>query len=163
MTTIFGTGIISHRAYLLGDRMPIDRLFIESKLDASKRYVGRLNALLNESEEIFLEDFDLQLKGERIFEVLAKLMLDICTHIVANSDAESPQSYADCMRALAKLGIFDEQTATKFVALVKMRNLIVHQYGSIDYHVLFRSLKTLNEDFSRFQTEILGWLQKQIN
>ena len=42
-----------------------------------------------------------------------------------------------------------------------MRNLIVHQYGVIDYQMLFNSLKVLENDFLRFQNGILEWLEKK--
>ncbi len=77
--------------------MPIDPLLIEDKLNFSKRYLTVLKHILAKSEDLFLEDIDLQLQGERIFEILSQIMLDICTHIVANSNVAAPKSYAECM------------------------------------------------------------------
>lgn len=141
--------------------MSINHVLIEEKLNNSKKYLKSLKKLLDNPEETFLIDLDMQLKGERLFEVLAQIMLDVCTHIVANSDIETPASYADCLKALEKLGLFSKERSTIFISIVKMRNLIVHQYGIIDYQMLFNSLKELDKDYLLFQNSILEWLEKK--
>ena len=146
---------------VVGDILPINRVLIEEKLNNSKKYLNSLKKLLDNPDETFLSDLDMQLKGERLFEVLAQIMLDICTHIVANADIETPASYADCLKALEKLGIFSKEISMTFISIVKMRNLIVHQYGIIDYQMLFSSLKKLEKDFLLFQNGILEWLEKK--
>ena len=161
MTISSGLKIIFLKVLIVGEMMPINKVLIEEKLNNSKKYLNSLNSLLDNPEETFLSDLDLQLKGERLFEVLAQIMLDICTHIVANSDIETPASYADCLKALEKLGLFSKETSTTFISIVKMRNLIVHQYGIVDYQMLFNSLKKLEKDFSLFQNGILEWLKKK--
>lgn len=146
---------------VVGDIMPINHVLIEEKLNNSRKYLKSLRKLLDNPEETFLSDLDMQLKGERLFEVLVQIMLDICTHIVANSDIETPASYADCLKALETLGLFSKEITTTFISLVKMRNLIVHQYGIIDYQMLFNSLKKLVKDFLLFQNGILEWSKKK--
>ena len=42
-----------------------------------------------------------------------------------------------------------------------MRNIVVHQYGKIDYSLLFEGLCTLQKDFLEFQYQILEWVKKQ--
>ena len=135
------------KALVVVDILPINRVLIEEKLNNSKKYLTSLKKLPDNPGETFLSDLDMQLKGERLLEVLAQIMLDICTHIIANTDIETPASYADCLKALVKLGIFSKENSTTFISIVKMRNLIVHQYGIIDYQMLFSSLKKLEKDF----------------
>ncbi len=45
--------------------------------------------------------------------------------------------------------------------MVKMRNIVVHQYGFINYDLLFEGLKEIREDFPQFQKEIFEWLESQ--
>lgn len=149
------------KALVVGDILPINRVLIEEKLNNSKKYLKSLKKLLDNPDEKFISDLDMQLKGERLFEVLAQIMLDICTHIVANTDIETPASYTDCLKALEKLEIFSKEISKTFISIVKMRNLIVHQYGIIDYQMLFSSLKKLEKDFLLFQNGILEWLEKK--
>jgi uncharacterized protein YutE (UPF0331/DUF86 family) len=85
-------------------------------------------------------------------------MLDICTHIISMSQISPPKSYADCMVKLGEMNIFETEQSRKFSNLIKMRNIIVHQYDSIDHSILYESLETLISDFKEFQDKILKWL-----
>lgn len=140
--------------------MAINKNFVKDKLNHAKKYLNSLKEIISQPEELFLEDLGLQLKGERIFEVIAQIILDICTHIVANSDVDTPTSYSDCINILVKLKIISKLEANDLISLVKMRNLVVHQYGAIDYHILFSSLKLLEKDFLTYQNSILSWLDQ---
>ena len=104
------------------------------------------------------DDIDLQLKAERIFEILSQILLDICTHIIAHSKEPPPQTYSDCMKKLGSLNIITPQTAEKAASMVKMRNIVVHQYTNINYNLLFEGLCELHQDFPLIQKEILAWI-----
>ena len=143
--------------------MAVNSNFLKEKLAYSKKYIERLRRIIEISEEEFLNDFSLQLQSERIFEVISQLMLDICTHIIAHSKEPPPQTYSDCMKKLGKLDVITPQTAEKITSLEKMRNIIVHQYDTINYHLLFDGLCELHKDFLQFQEEILTWIDSQEN
>jgi len=139
----------------------MDRLRIEEKFDNAKKYLATAALITSEPVDLFLTSFEDQLKAERIFEVIAQIILDVCTHIVANSSEETPSSHASCIKVLEKMGIFINSSTTRFISLVKMRNLIAHQYGVIDYRLLYTGLKRLEEDFTLFRDSILSWLKEK--
>ena len=99
--------------------------------------------------------------AERIFEILSQIILDICTHIIAHLKESPPQTYAECMKKLGILGILSTQTAEKATSLAKMRNIVVHQYGKINYILLFEGLRELHKDFPQLQNEVLAWIETQ--
>ncbi|NPD88343.1 MAG: DUF86 domain-containing protein [Asgard group archaeon] len=139
--------------------MTVNSNLLKEKLAYSKKYIERLRKIIEVSKEEFLEDFSLQLQSERIFEVISQLMLDICTHIVAHSSETPPSTYSDCIKKLVNIGVIGEDESDDFIKIVKMRNLLVHQYGIVDPEILFESLKLIDSDFSRFKEKILSWLQ----
>lgn len=47
------------------------------------------------------------------------------------------------------------------VEMTGFRNVVVHAYARIDADVVIRILRTGVEDFRRFETEALGWLESQ--
>ncbi|MFQ5819483.1 MAG: DUF86 domain-containing protein [Candidatus Heimdallarchaeota archaeon] len=140
--------------------MSIDSIRIKDKFNFGKKYLEAVNRIISFSKEEFMERLDLQLQAERLFEVLSQIILDVCTHIVAHSNVQAPQSYIDCMNRLSELGILPQEKISTFSSLIKMRNLIVHQYGDIDHSILFNALKILLEDFKEYQTFILTWLEE---
>lgn len=64
-----------------------------------------------------MNDLEHQLQAERLFEILAQIMLDVCTHIVANSNLSAPGSYADSMRKLVDLKIVEKSKLDKFTSM----------------------------------------------
>ncbi len=140
--------------------MAINSDFLKEKFAYSKKYIERLRSIIVISEKIFLDDFSLQLESERIFEVLSQLMLDICTHIIAHSSETPPSTYSDCMRKLVDVGVINEEESINFIKIVKMRNLLIHQYGTIDQGMLFTALKMLETDFLQFKNSVLSWIEK---
>ena len=137
--------------------MELDR--IREKFLKSKKYLNKLKTIITESYENIENDLNLQLISERIFEVLSQVLLDICTHIISNSKEDPPESYTDCMKKLGKIGVIKPKTTEKAVLLIKMRNIIVHQYGDINYRLLLEGLRELDEDFPQIEKEILEWIK----
>jgi len=139
--------------------MVVDKLFIIEKLNSSGKYLVSLKKLLHQPSSEFCQDIDSQLKGERIFEILVQNMIDVCTHVVAHSTEPAPPTYGDCMLALSRLKVIHQDFAEKCVKIVKMRNLITHQYDVINHAILYEGLQALQLDFVRFQKAVLSWLQ----
>ncbi len=63
------------------------------------------------------------------------------------------------MLKLYDLGILGSGLAEKGVSMIKMRNIIVHQYGNIDYELLFEGLNELSKEFIQIQKEIMHWIE----
>ena len=141
--------------------MPIDSIRIKEKFNFGKKYFEVAERMTSFLKEEFMERLDLQLQAERLFEVLSQIILDVCTHIVAHSNVQAPQSYSECMKRLSELDILPQEKVSTFSSLIKMRNLIVHQYGDINYDILFNALRDLLKDFKEYQTIILTWLEEK--
>ncbi len=138
--------------------MPLNYTWMREKIVASKKYLALLQKFLKETKSISPSDLDSQVKAERIFEILSQVLLDLCTHIVSNTAQSIPQSYSDCMYALAGVGVISKELADKSANMVKMRNIIAHQYNNINYSLLLAGLRELERDFPIFQAEILNWI-----
>ncbi len=139
----------------------LDTEMVKRKFVYSKKYYKAVQKLLEDYDEnTFLDDFDAQVKGERFFEVLMQIILDICTHIMANLEKPVPESYAACLLNLAEEKIITKELAAELGSAIKMRNLITHQYENFSYKILYFSLKALLKDFSFYEEAILEWIKK---
>ncbi|MHA1974036.1 MAG: type VII toxin-antitoxin system HepT family RNase toxin [Candidatus Hodarchaeales archaeon] len=141
--------------------MPLNKNFIKEQFVTSNRYLEKLKELNAIDLSEFQTNFDLQLMAERTFEVLTQIILDVCTHIVAHSNEPPPSSYSNCIETLSKLGIFNEEKTDIYSSMIKMRNLVTHRYGSVNYEILYHSLKKLEIDFVNFKNTILEWLSEE--
>lgn len=134
---------------------------IKDKFKLASKYLIVIEELNILTEEELEANIRLQLEAERAFEIVSQIILDICTHIVSTSPIQAPNSYAECIDCLVQLNIISSDEKDKFKALIRMRNLIVHQYGTINYNFLLHALKAIIGDFAYFQQQILTWLEKQ--
>lgn len=95
-------------------------------------------------------DTELQLKAERLFEILSQKLIDICSHIISESNIDPPKTYSECMKKLHSLNKISEDIAYEIASMIKMRNIIVHPYGKIDYYLLLEGLRKIKNDYLEF-------------
>ena len=135
----------------------INKELIKRKFFEGRKYVERAEEIIKLPLEE-QEYLSIQLQIERIFEVLSQLILDVCTHIVSKIGKDVPETYADCVVSIAKLGILNESKIKDFINIIKMRNFIAHQYGKVDFLTVMNNFRRLLDDFQIYQNEILKWL-----
>jgi uncharacterized protein YutE (UPF0331/DUF86 family) len=111
----------------------IDRKLIKQKFIDVQPYLKRIKQTLKLSLEEFDKNTDEQLITQRLFEIIYQTILDVCTHISVNSKYGVPESYQDCISNLSRLKILKDIDKRRFQLLMKMRNLIVHQYSKIEW------------------------------
>ncbi|MHA1911592.1 MAG: type VII toxin-antitoxin system HepT family RNase toxin [Candidatus Kariarchaeaceae archaeon] len=141
--------------------MNTDEDLIKRKFLSIRKHVNRVRTLVNLPIKEIEDDFDNQLISERLFGTIAQSLTDICTHIVSRESDNIPQTYADCMKELANLKIIPIELAGRLFQMVKMRNLVIHQYESIDYEVVISALKELLDDLEKYKEAIYLWMENQ--
>ena len=138
--------------------MDVDRKYIKTKFVDTEKYLKKADEIISISAEELLSDLDTQLKAERLFEIISQTIIDICTHLVASLQLGVPATYSSCIDLLAKEKIVSKTLASDLIKIVKMRNIVVHQYAVIDYSILYASLKHIRTDFLKYKQEIIKWL-----
>jgi len=82
-----------------------------------------------------------------------QIVIDISCKISAEFNLGNPNNYRECIELLAKFDYLQESTAKKVIAMVGLRNLLVHEYVSIDSEKLHQYLNYL-DDFLYFVEEV---------
>ena len=139
-------------------KMSVDDDYIRKKFFSIRKHVERIKVLINLPIKEIEDELDNQVKAERYFEIIAQSIIDICTHIVSRKSVNIPQTYADCMKELAKLKIITNTLAERLSQMVKMRNLVVHQYEIIDHELVINSLRELLDDLKLYKGAIFQWM-----
>jgi len=112
--------------------------------------------LRNEFKGVSLEDFReswvLQRMAERVLQVMIEICIDIAERIIALKGAGPAATGSEAIEKLVALGAI--QSAQPYVAMVRFRNLVVHQYEEIDPEILYSIVSKKLDDFRRFRNEI---------
>ncbi|HOW84127.1 MAG TPA: DUF86 domain-containing protein [Spirochaetota bacterium] len=102
--------------------------------------------------EAFRDDWVVRSMSERAVQVCAEIVIDIAERLIALHNAGPVATAADAIDKLHDLGII--QSAEPYRSMVRMRNLIVHQYEVIDPAILYEVITSRLDDFLLFRNEI---------
>jgi uncharacterized protein YutE (UPF0331/DUF86 family) len=133
----------------------LDRDVIEAKLESLRRCLQRLRGKLPVSADDLARDPDLQdvvaLNLIRAVQVSA----DIAAHIVAERAWRVPATMGDGFLLLAEQGVLTNDTAQRMRAAVGFRNIAVHNYERIDWHIVQVILERHLDDFDTFAAAVV--------
>ena len=96
---------------------------------------------------------------ERGFHVAAEALFDAGNHILAGEFADAADEYAQIPVHRAARGVIRPETATRLRSLAGCRNILVHDYTTIDPQRLIEGLGRL-DDVDAFAADVEAWLAK---
>ncbi len=128
-----------------------------ARFDHLERALNRLHTLVQKvkSQKRFLVDLDAQDIAVRNIQVAIEAITDIANSLVANKGWRKPESSPDTFHILADSHIFSRSFAQKLADWVRFRNLLIHEYASIDYRIVWKAI-TIQLDDLRKAAEILA-------
>lgn len=88
--------------------------------------------------------------AERVMERLIGAAIDINMHLVSDLRGETPKDYFSSFTALAELKILPRAFAQRIALSTSLRNILVHEYQSIEPDKFFEALKTALKDYSKY-------------
>lgn len=126
--------------------------------------VDKLDIYLNEFSQIAPENFDEYQKiekkrsCERLLQLCVECTIDICRLFVSGLRLGLPSEENDLFNKLLKKKILSEEMNALLKEMKGFRNILVHEYATVDDKLVFEAIKTKLEDFRRFKKEILDVL-----
>lgn len=104
------------------------------------------------SFEEFRDSWVLRSMSERAVQVAAEIVIDIAERIISIEKAGPVASSAKAIERLVDLGVLSSSEPYK--AIVRFRNLIVHEYEEVDPKLLYSILTEHLDDFYSFRNEL---------
>jgi uncharacterized protein YutE (UPF0331/DUF86 family) len=134
----------------------VDKDLIYAKASAIKRHCKRITAKSGVDVEIFKIDLDRQ---ESVLFNLQKAIqncIDIAAHIVSEEGYGVPGSSNELFYLLEEHNLIDRPLTEKMVRAIGLRNLIAHEYGTLDLEKIHHISKENINDLDAFIKSILG-------
>lgn len=78
-----------------------------------------------------------------------QIVIDISCHLAARYNLGNPSTYAECIELLRKYNYIDDALADRLTGMVGLRNILVHEYISVDAEKLYGLLAN-TDDFKEF-------------
>lgn len=82
-----------------------------------------------------------------------QIVIDMSCHLVVKHNLGNAETYADCIVLLRQYDYIDDALESSLKAMTGLRNILVHEYVTIDLDQLFGMLDHL-DDFTMFANDI---------
>ena len=129
-------------------------------MDELSTRLARLTPLAEKSRLDFDGDPYLRDIVERNLEVAAQCCIDISHRIIAVEDVQKPRDYYEAFLRLGELGVVSPAFARQLAPLAGFRNVLIHEYVSIDWDQVYDHLRQL-DDLYRFREQVQTWLREK--
>lgn len=139
----------------------IEKSLITTKLSKLREYQRFLKELQATSIEDLTGDFKTRGAVERYLQVSIECIVDICNEIISSIQLQRPERYRDIPYILAKAEIIPKTFAETMASMIGFRNLLVHDYASINLNLVHEFLQTKLPDFNAFIKYIAKWLDRK--
>jgi uncharacterized protein YutE (UPF0331/DUF86 family) len=146
------------------DRRPImvfKKNVVETRLAFLRSTLAKLKELQKVSRDEFLEKTETQWAVEHGLHLAAEAIFDIGNHILVGYFSERAVPYDLVLETLAHKCVVSEELVQQFERLGGFRNILVHEYLSVDLAKVYERLQNGLTDLERFITEICEWLQRR--
>ena len=82
-----------------------------------------------------------------------QIVIDVACHIVSKYNLGSPSTYSECIELLTKYKYIDEDLSDRVSGMVGLRNILVHEYITVDTDKLYGLLESV-KDLKEFAEKI---------
>jgi len=113
--------------------------------------------------EQYSQDLDLQWYIERGLEVGSSIIFDIGNHILAGYFKISVEEYEQIIKQLQDKKVISEELYENLRGLGGFRNILVHNYLSLDHELVFGHYQKALVIFPRFIAEVYTWLEAELD
>jgi len=138
----------------------IEKTLITTKLGKLTQYQRLLRILQANTLEDFTSDFKTSGAPERYLQVAIECIIDIGNEIISSLQLQRPERYGDIPYILAEAKIIPKTFTETIASLIGFRNLLVHDYASINPNLVYEFLQPKLPDFENFSKHIAKWLEK---
>jgi uncharacterized protein YutE (UPF0331/DUF86 family) len=105
-------------------------------------------------------DFDLQDIVSHNLSRAVQLSVDIGAHLIASMEVPPPGTMGQTFDLLAQQGVLSKELANSLKKSVGFRNIAVHNYDNINWHIVHSIVKNHLIEFSEFAKAINEWLER---
>lgn len=139
----------------------VEKTLITTKLSKLGQYERFLKELQASTIEDFTSNFKINGAAERYLQVAIERIVDIGNEIISSLQLKRPERYRDIPYILAESKIIPKNFAETIASMISFRNLLVHDYASINLNLVYEFLQTKLPDFENFTKYIAKWLEKK--
>jgi uncharacterized protein YutE (UPF0331/DUF86 family) len=124
---------------------------IRKRLEKLDEYLAILRQLQRYSYDEFIDNPERYGSAERFLQLAIESLNDLGSHVVAESGLGVVDWYSDIPHRLREAGLIDASQEETWIRMIGFRNILVHDYLTIDRKIVFRVLQENLGDLEAFK------------
>lgn len=137
----------------------VDRGVAHRLLGLLREYLQDLKPLQGLSFQEYQSDVRTRRFAERTLQIAIEACLDLGHHLIADEGWREPRDNRDVLAVLAEHGVIDRELLPDLQDMASFRNLIVHNYGTIDHAIVHGIVRRRLGDLERFAAAVFRYLE----
>ncbi|MBF0217673.1 MAG: DUF86 domain-containing protein [Candidatus Omnitrophica bacterium] len=137
----------------------LDRERALSKIDELDGYLGEIEEIMPLSL-VEYKRTEKKRSCERLIQLSIECLMDVCRIFVSGLRLGLPNDATDVFDKLKDKGILTGEMNILLKEMRGFRNILVHEYASVDDELVYEVLAKRIEDIRKFKSEILRSLEK---
>jgi uncharacterized protein YutE (UPF0331/DUF86 family) len=139
----------------------VDKALIYRKVASLAEYQKQVGEYSTITVDQYRSDWKIQRIVERTLQMMIELCADIASHVISDNELRTPETYADTFRVLAENGILTPEQLAVMEKMAKFRNIVVHQYETIDAEIVILVLRRHLVDFKSFSDSVIQFINRK--
>jgi len=139
----------------------INEKIIASRVSKLREYIKTLEDLKKTSLEAFLSTPTIRYATERCLHQAIECVIDIGSHIISALQLRKPEEYWEIAEILGENEIVPKEFAEHLVRMIRFRNILVHNYVSLDPSRVYAFLQNRLGDFELFINYVIKFIKSE--
>ena len=136
----------------------VNKEILRKRLGKIEEYLGILDRLKRFTREEFLGDPERYGSAERFLHLSIEVINDLGNHVIADLNLGDVNWQSDIPRILFERGYVSEELRDNWIRMVGFRNVLVHEYLSIDHELVYDVLSNNLGDFRKLMAALARWI-----
>jgi|SRR5690625_3667946 len=136
----------------------VDEMFIRARLKTLEQYISDLKSVKGTDFEEFQSNKVLYRFVERTLQIALEACLDVGNHIISSEGYREPAFSRDVFLILFENGWIDKDLHERLRGMVGFRNILVHDYVSVEPNIVYTVLQKRIPDLETFAVQIMNAL-----
>jgi len=108
-----------------------------------------------------VKDTERQAVVERWLQICAQICIDTGASLIAEFGLKAPDELPNIFTTLGEAGIIPNELGSRMVGITRFRNILVHEYLTIDPVIVYERGTNGLSDFDDFGRAITEFIEKQ--
>ena len=132
---------------------------INDKIEEIKNYLNELSSFVPQNFEEYENNFKTKAACERYFEKIIEAVIDLSFLLVREKSLNKPEDEISVFDILSNNEFISKVLSDKMKDAKGMRNILSHEYGSVDDKLVFNAL---TEELEKDVTDFLKRIKEHI-